>query len=76
LEICPLSRSFDHEQAKIDIMYSEGISSMGALLDLALEKQIVEKRGSWLNYKDPQLAQGRDGAKDALKSDAKLYEEI
>ena len=46
------------------------------VLDLALEKQIIEKRGSWLNYRGTQLAQGRDAAKDALKTDRKLYEEI
>src|SRR5689334_1257561 len=63
-------------EAEFDIMYNEGISSTGALLDLALEKQIIEKRGSWLNYKGTQLAQGRDAAKDALKNDPKLYEEI
>ena len=54
-------------EAEFDIMYNEGISSTGALLDLALEKQIIEKRGSWLNYKGTQLAQGRDAAKEALK---------
>ena len=57
-------------------MYNEGISSTGALLDLALEKQVVEKRGSWLNYKGTQLAQGRDAAKEVLKNDKALYEEI
>src|SRR5438046_491823 len=63
-------------EAEFDIMYNEGISTTGSLLDLALEKQIIEKRGSWLNYKGTQLAQGRDAAKDVLKSDRKLYEEI
>ena len=63
-------------EAEFDIMYNEGISSTGALLDLALEKQIIEKRGSWLNYRGTQLAQGRDAAKDALKRDRKLYDEI
>src|ERR1700757_528373 len=63
-------------EAEFDIMYNEGISSTGALLDLALEKQIIEKRGSWLNYKGTQLAQGRDAAKETLKSDPKLYQEI
>src|SRR5438876_11549322 len=57
-------------------MYNEGISSTEALLDLALEKQVVEKRGSWLNYKGTQLAQGRDAAKEVLKNDKRLYEEI
>jgi recombination protein RecA len=46
------------------------------LLDLALEKQVVEKRGSWLSYKGAQLAQGRDAAKEVLKNDQALYEEI
>src|ERR1700738_3672093 len=63
-------------EAEFDIMYNEGISTTGSLLDLALEKQIIEKRGSWLNYKGSQLAQGRDAAKEVLKEDHKLYEEI
>ncbi len=63
-------------EAEFDIMYNEGISSTGALLDLALEKQVIEKRGSWLNYKGTQLAQGRDAAKEVLKNDKALYEEI
>ena len=63
-------------EAEFDIMYNEGISSTGSLLDLALEKGILEKRGSWLSYKGNQLAQGRDAAKEALKNDPALYEEI
>ncbi|HEY5752497.1 MAG TPA: recombinase RecA [Chthoniobacterales bacterium] len=63
-------------EAEFDIMYNEGISSTGALLDLALEKGIVEKRGSWMSYKGNQLAQGRDAAKELLKNDAALYQEI
>src|ERR1700716_2634811 len=63
-------------EAEVDIIYKEGIFSTGALLDLALEKQIIEKRGSWLNYKGTQLAQGRDAAKETLKADRKLYAEI
>ncbi|MFV0416794.1 MAG: recombinase RecA [Chthoniobacterales bacterium] len=62
--------------AEFDIMYNEGISNTGSLLDLALEKNIIEKRGSWLSYKGSQLAQGRDAAKEALRNDEKLYEEI
>ena len=62
-------------EAEFDIMYNEGISSTGSLLDLALEKGIVEKRGSWLSYKGTQLAQGRDAAKEVLKNDEALYDE-
>jgi len=63
-------------EAEFDIMYAEGISSVGSLLDLALEKNILEKRGSWISYKGTQLAQGRDAAKEALKADPELYAEI
>ncbi len=63
-------------EAEFDIMYNEGISATGSLLDLALEKNIVEKRGSWLSYKGSQLAQGRDAAKELLKRDTALYAEI
>lgn len=62
--------------AEFDIMYDEGISSTGSLLDLALEMEIVQKRGSWFSYDGAQLAQGRDAAKDALKADPDLYEAI
>jgi recombination protein RecA len=63
-------------EAEFDIMYNEGISNTGSLLDLALEKNIIEKRGSWLSYKGNQLAQGRDAGKETLKNDAGLYAEI
>lgn len=63
-------------EAEFDIMYNEGISATGSLLDLALQKNILEKRGSWISYNGTQLAQGRDAAKEALKSDPALYEEI
>jgi recombination protein RecA len=62
-------------EAEFDIMYNEGIS-IGALLDLALEKNILEKRGSWVSYKGQQLAQGRDSTIKALRADQALYDEI
>ena len=63
-------------EAEFDIMYNEGISNVGSLIDIALEKGVLEKRGSWLSFKGNQLAQGRDAAKEALKADEKLYKEI
>ena len=63
-------------EAEFDIMYNEGISSTGSLLDLALELEVVQKRGSWFSYSGTQLAQGRDAAKELLKNDATLYGEI
>jgi len=64
------------KEAEFDIMYNEGISSVGSMLDLALEFDIVQKRGSWFSYNGNQLAQGRDGAKLALKENEELYQEI
>jgi recombination protein RecA len=63
-------------EAEFDIMFNEGISSTGSLLDLALEMEIVQKRGSWFSYNGTQLAQGRDAAKEMLKGDAALYAEL
>jgi len=63
-------------EAEFDIMYAEGISSVGSLLDLAIEKGILEKRGSWLSYKGSQLAQGRDAAKETLRNDPVITAEI
>ncbi len=63
-------------EAEFDIMYDEGISSTGSLLDLALEMEIIQKRGSWFSYDGAQLAQGRDAAKDVLKGDPAIYESI
>ncbi len=63
-------------EAEFDIMFNEGISAVGSLLDLALEYEVLQKRGSWFSYNGTQLAQGRDAAKEALKEDEKLYKEI
>src|SRR6195256_27386 len=63
-------------EAEFDIMYNEGISNVGALLDLALEKNILEKRGSWISYKGQQLPRGRAAEKEAPRADQALYDEI
>ena len=63
-------------ECEFDIMYNEGISSVGSLIDLAMEYDIIQKRGSWFSYNGAQLAQGRDGAKEALRSNPDLYAEI
>ena len=63
-------------ECEFDIMYNEGISSVGSLLDLATEYDIIQKRGSWISYNGNQIAQGRDAAKEALKSNPELYAEI
>lgn len=63
-------------ECEFDIMYNKGISSVGSLLDLATEYDIIQKRGSWISYNGSQIAQGRDAAKEALKSNPELYAEI
>ena len=63
-------------ECEFDIMYNEGISSVGSLLDLETEYDIIQKRGSWISYNGSQIAQGRDAAKEALKSNPELYAEI
>ncbi|MGB6221651.1 recombinase RecA [Haloferula sp.] len=61
---------------EFDIMYNEGISSTGSLLDVALEFDLIQKRGSWFAYNGEQLAQGRDAVKQALKDNQELFDEI
>ncbi|GAB4476020.1 MAG: recombinase RecA [Anaerolineales bacterium] len=62
--------------AEFDIMYNEGISRVGDLLDLATELEIITKRGSFYNYGDIRLGQGRENAKDFLHQNPDLAEEI
>ncbi len=60
----------------VDIMYGEGISQTGELVDLASEAGIVDKSGAWYSYKGEKIGQGRENVKDLFKKDAKLREEI
>src|SRR5512145_3262836 len=62
--------------AEFDIMFNEGISKVGDMLDLATEMEIVEKRGSFFNYGDVRLGQGRENAKDYLRRNPLLAVEI
>jgi recombination protein RecA len=62
--------------AEFDIMYNEGISKMGDLLDLATQLEIITKRGSFFSYGDMRLGQGRENAKDYLRQNPELAEEI
>jgi len=62
--------------AEFDIMYAEGISKVGDILDLATELEIVTKRGSFYSYGDLRLAQGRENAKEFLRENPDLAEEI
>ena len=62
--------------AEFDIMYNEGVSRSGDLLDLATQLDIITKRGSFFSYGDLRLGQGRENAKDYLRQNAGLSEEI
>jgi recombination protein RecA len=57
------------KESEFDIMYGEGISREGDLLDLAVENRIVEKSGAWFSFKGERLGQGRENAKSLLKTD-------
>jgi recombination protein RecA len=63
-------------EVEFDIMYDEGISKMGSLLDLGIEHKILEKKGAWIAYEGNLVGQGRDAAKQALKEKPELAEKI
>ena len=63
-------------RAEFDIMYGEGISKVGEIIDLGVDYGIIKKSGSWYAYGDRKLAQGRDAVKALLKSDEPLMDEI
>ncbi|HRA21130.1 MAG TPA: DNA recombination/repair protein RecA, partial [Anaerolineae bacterium] len=63
-------------EAEFDILYLEGISRFGDVLDMGVQHGIVEKRGSFFFYEEARLAQGRENAKQALKDNADLTLEI
>ncbi|MES2970716.1 MAG: recombinase RecA [Patescibacteria group bacterium] len=63
-------------QAEFDIMYNQGISRSGDVLDLAVERDIVEKSGAWFAYKGEKISQGREAAKKYLEENPKILEEI
>ncbi len=63
-------------EAEFDIMYDEGISQAGSILDLGLEHKILEKKGAWIAYEGNLVGQGRDAAKAALKEKPELAEKL
>ena len=63
-------------EAEFDIMYGEGISKEGNILDIASNLDIINKSGAWFSYEGQRLAQGRDNAKQYLKDNPKLMEEV
>ena len=64
------------KEAEFDIMYGQGVSRLGEILDLGSKLDIVQKSGAWFNYGDVRLGQGRDNAKEYLRQNPELAEEI
>lgn len=62
--------------AEFDIMYGEGISKTGEILDLGVEFDVIKKSGSWFSYQDTKLGQGRDAVKNVIKDNPELAEEL
>ena len=62
--------------AEVDIMYGQGISQSGELLDMAADQDIVDKAGSWYSYKGEKIGQGRENAKKYLEEHPDIYEDI
>ena len=60
----------------VDMLYGEGISRAGGLLDLATERGLIEKSGSWYSYEGEKIGQGRENAKKFLQDNPDIFEEI
>ena len=64
------------KEATFDMMYGQGISRTGEVLDMAVELDIIKKGGSWFSYNDQKLGQGRDNVKELLKNNPELMKEV
>ena len=64
------------KQTEFDIMYGEGISKVGEIIDLGVEYEIIKKSGSWFSYGDTKLGQGRDAVKSLLLDNPELFDEL
>jgi recombination protein RecA len=63
-------------EAEFDVMYGEGISREGDLLDLAVERKIVDKSGTWFAFNGDRLGQGRENVKQFLKDNPTIYKTL
>jgi recombination protein RecA len=64
------------KKADFDILYGEGISQLGEIVDLGTDFNIIKKSGSWFSYGDTKIGQGRDAVKQILKDNPELYDEL
>jgi recombination protein RecA len=63
-------------KAEFDIMFGEGISLAGEIIDLGVEAGVIKKAGAWFSYNDTKLGQGRDAAKRLIQDNPELLEEL
>ena len=62
--------------AEVDIIYGEGMSKMGTLLDMAVDRDIIHKSGAWFSYEDLRIGQGRENARTFLKENPEISDKI
>jgi recombination protein RecA len=64
------------KKADFDILYGEGISQLGEIVDLGVDFEIIKKSGSWFSYGDTKLGQGRDAVKQIIRDNPELFDEL
>ena len=64
------------KKAEFDILYGEGISKIGEIIDIGVELNIIKKSGSWFSYNETKLGQGRDALKKLLEENPELCDEL
>ncbi len=64
------------QSAEFDIIFNEGISRIGSIIDMGVEKNVIEKKGAWFSFNGQRLGQGREAVRDELKKNPKLAEEL
>ncbi|MBI5272932.1 MAG: recombinase RecA [Chlamydiia bacterium] len=64
------------QSAEFDILFNEGISHIGSLIDVGVDAGVIDKKGTWFSYQNHRLGQGREAAREELKNNGKLAEEI
>ena len=63
-------------QVEVDMMYGEGISNVGSIMDMAIERDMIKKSGAWFSYNDMRIGQGRENAKKYLRDNPEVCEAI
>jgi recombination protein RecA len=76
VKVCKNKMAPPFEVAEFDIIFNEGISRTGSVIDLASELNIIDKKGAWFSYKGERLGQGRESVRELLKAKPKLLDEL